>query len=253
MPGSGGNDGKENTRRHLLAISAPFERWFLPWMARRLPRWVTPDGLTAGGLLAAIFILISYVLSAGNINWLWGANIGLVLHWYFDSLDGTLARVRGIERPNYGYYVDHTADVLAALAILIGFGSTPWMRMSTALFVLAGYLAMSVHTHVYAHITGVFKMGGGGLGPTEIRVILIVGNTVIWIWPRFEVPLGPLGSAALAELLGWIAVLGFVVVLGSSVLQALRELGRQDPPRKWEGPRGPNATASRNPPSRTAR
>jgi phosphatidylglycerophosphate synthase len=228
------DENKEHTQRHLLAISASFERRFLPWMALRLPPWVTPDGLTAWGLISAVLILISYLLAINHPAWLWGASVGLVLHWYFDSLDGTLARVRKIERPNYGYYIDHMADVIASLAILIGLGSTPWMRLSTALFVLSGYLAMSVHTHVYAHVTGVFQMGKGGLGPTEIRLILILGNTATWIWPTFEVPLGPLGSAAIMETLGWVCVVGFVVMLGSSMIPALRELGRLEPPRKGE-------------------
>jgi len=227
-------EDREHTQRHLLAISAPFERRFLPWMALRLPAWVTPDGLTAWGLISAVLILISYLLARNNPAWLWGASIGLVLHWYFDSLDGTLARVRKIERPNYGYYIDHMADVIAALAILIGLGSTEWMRLSTALFVLSGYLAMSVHTHVYAHVTGVFQMGKGGMGPTEIRLILIMGNTATWLWPAFEVPLGPLGSAPIMETLGWVTVVSFVLMLGASMIPALRELAKLEPPRRWK-------------------
>jgi archaetidylinositol phosphate synthase len=223
---------REHTRRHLLAITAPFERWFLPWMARRLPRWVTPDGLTSAGLLSAVGVMICYVLSSMQRDWLWGASIGLVLHWYFDSLDGTLARVRHIERPDYGYYVDHMSDVFAGLAILVGLGTTPWMRSSTALFVLAGYLAMSVHTHVSAPLTGVFQMGKGGLGPTEVRLILILSNTAVWIWPTLEVPLGPLGSAPLYEFIGWCAVVLFAITLGTHAIPALRELGERDPPRR---------------------
>ncbi len=226
------NDHTESTRRHLLAISAPFERWFLPWMARRLPRWVTPDGLTAAGLVSAVLILVSYLLSDQNHHWLWGASLGLVLHWYFDSLDGTLARVRRIERPNYGYYLDHMADVFASLAILVGLGTTQWMNLSTALFVLGGYLAMSVHVHVYAHLTGVFQMGKGGLGPTEVRLVLVLSNTAVWIWPTLRVPLGPLGSAKLFEFIGWCAVVLFVISLVSSALPTLRELAKLDPPRK---------------------
>ncbi len=225
---------KENTQRSLLGISAPFEQRFLPWMALRLPRWVTPDGLTAGTLLTAGLIFLSYLLSKSNPAWLWGANAGLVLNWYFDSLDGTLARVRKIERPNYGYYLDHMIDVVAQLAIMVGLGSTHWMRMSTALFVLSGYLAISVHTHVYAHVTGVFQMGKGGFGPTEVRLFIILGNILTLIWPAFEVPLGPLGSAPILETFGWIAVVAFVLILGSSMIPALRKLGKLEPPRKWE-------------------
>lgn len=224
-------DPKEDTTRRLLAVSAPFERWFLPKAARWMPAWVTPDGLTAAGLVASIGILGSYLLSTHHHPaWLWGANLCLVLHWFFDSTDGTLARVRGIERPNYGYYVDHMADVVASLAILVGLGSTHYMRLSTALFILAGYLAMSVHTHVYAHVRGEFKLGAGGLGPTEVRLILIIFNTVCWLWPDLLVPLWIFGQAPIFEVFGWLVIVGFVVSLGANVISSLDELGRMDPP-----------------------
>ncbi|MFO7767874.1 MAG: CDP-alcohol phosphatidyltransferase family protein [bacterium] len=222
---------KEDSTRRLLALSAPFERWFLPRAAARMPAWVTPDGLTAAGLVSSLGILGAYLLSTHHHpDWLWAASLCLVLHWFFDSTDGTLARVRGIERPNYGYYVDHMADVVTSLAILVGLGLTPYMRLSTALFILAGYLAMSVHTHVYANVRGEFKLGAGGVGPTEVRVILILFNTVCWLWPGLHIPLWVFGRAPIYEVFGWLVIVGFVVSLAVSVVASLDELGRLDPP-----------------------
>ena len=103
-------------------LFAPFERRFLPWAARRLPRWVLPDDMTALGVLAAFGVCAAYQLSNEDSAWLWAASGLLVVQWIGDSLDGTLARVRGIQRPKYGYYLDHMVDAIATAAIGIGLG-----------------------------------------------------------------------------------------------------------------------------------
>ena len=91
-------------------ILAPFERRVLPKLAAALPQWVVPDHLTVLGLLASTTIAASYLLSNQHLYWLWAANLALVVNWFGDSLDGTLARYRKIERPRYGYYLDHLTD-----------------------------------------------------------------------------------------------------------------------------------------------
>ena len=85
----------------------------LEWIARRLPARVTPDHMTALGVLAALGIAAAYALANGDRMWLWAASALLVVHWLGDSLDGTLARVRRAERPTYGYYLDHLVDAVA--------------------------------------------------------------------------------------------------------------------------------------------
>jgi len=109
----------ERTTPFLLA---GFERRVLPRLAGALPAWVVPDHLTVLGLLSSTWIGIAYILSNRNPAWLWGASLGLVIQWYGDSLDGTLARVRKIERPRYGYYLDHITDAYSTAAIGIGLG-----------------------------------------------------------------------------------------------------------------------------------
>src|SRR4051794_4158652 len=98
-------------------LLAPFERRALPWLAQRLPKWVLPDHLTALGVLAALGIGAAYGLSNDGAVWLWVASALLVVHWFGDSLDGTLARVRRIERPRYGYYLDHLTDAISTAFI----------------------------------------------------------------------------------------------------------------------------------------
>src|SRR5690606_13080823 len=118
---------------------ARFEQWALPRMAKRLPRWVTPDTLTGIGLLAALGIGLSYGLTRYSLDWLWVASALYVVHWWGDSLDGTLARVRQIQRERYGFYVDHQSDAVSALLLFGGLGLSPLMQLPVAMALLIGY------------------------------------------------------------------------------------------------------------------
>ena len=153
------------------------EKRVLEWIARRLPRWVMPDHLTALGVLAAVGIAVAYALSNRDPVWLWAASGLLVVHWLGDSLDGTLARVRRIERPRYGYYLDHLVDAIATALIGIGLGLSPYMLLVTGLVIVVAYLVLSINTYLETQALGVFSLGYGRLGPTEARVGLIALNT----------------------------------------------------------------------------
>ncbi len=124
-------------KKFLLAVP---EARLLEWIARRLPAWVKPDHMTALGVLAAIGIATAYLLSNGNEAWLWAASALLVVHWLGDSLDGTLARVRGVGRPRYGYYLDHLVDAIATAMIGIGLGLSPHMLLSVGTLLVVAYL-----------------------------------------------------------------------------------------------------------------
>lgn len=153
------------------------ERRLLNWICPRLPRWVTPDQLTLLALIAAVVIFAGYALSALDRNWLWISVAGYAVHWFGDSLDGSLARYRSIERPRYGYFIDHSADVLGALLILTGLGVSPYIRLDVALIALAGYYMLAAHAFLSARVVGEMKLSAIAAGPTELRLILI-GLTV---------------------------------------------------------------------------
>src|SRR5215210_5071324 len=121
-------DDAPREKRFLLACA---EARALEWIARRLPRRLMPDHLTALGVVAAAGIAVAYVLSNESPLWLWAASALLVVHWLGDSLDGTLARVRGTQRPKYGYYLDHLVDAIATAVIGIGLGLSPHMLLAT--------------------------------------------------------------------------------------------------------------------------
>ena len=138
-----------------------------------------PDHLTALGVIAAIGIAVAYLISNDHQAALWAASALLVVHWLGDSLDGTLARFRRIERPTYGYYLDHLVDAFATAVICIGLGLSPHMLLATGLVIAIAYLLLSINTYLETSAFGVFDLGYGRVGPTEIRVILIGLNTAL--------------------------------------------------------------------------
>jgi archaetidylinositol phosphate synthase len=216
-------------RQKTFLLARPETR-ALEWIARRLPRWVMPDHLTALGVLAAVGIAAAYALSNRDPAWLWAASGLLVLHWLGDSLDGTLARVRRSERPRYGYYLDHLVDAIATALIGIGLGLSPYMLLATGMVVVIAYLVLSINTYLETKVFGVFSLGYGRLGPTEARLGLIAVNAVM------ALGLAPvmIGLSMLD-----VVVLGLAgVMLGALVVRALRnlrELARLEPPAAQAG------------------
>jgi archaetidylinositol phosphate synthase len=157
-------------QQSLLASS---ERRLLDWLCPRLPRWATPDGMTALGFAGAIMVGAGYVLSQQSLAWLWLAQLGYLLNWFGDSLDGSLARYRRIERPKYGYFIDHSVDALATMAMLVGLGLGPFMELEVALVALVAYLMLSIHTYLCAQVIDEFKLTYLAGGPTELRLMLM--------------------------------------------------------------------------------
>lgn len=218
----------QRTSEFLLA---GFERKALPWLSSKLPQWVTPDHMTVLGLLASTGIAASYMLSNRDPRWLWAANLALVINWFGDSLDGSLARYRKIERPRYGYYLDHLSDAYSTLAVGIGLGLSPFMLLSVGLSISIIYLVMSINVYLETHAFGHFSIGYGTLGPTEARVILMILNTLALLWT--PLPFNLLGvGATLFDAAGLLAVGGMLLLLLYRVTKNLRTLGRLEPPRK---------------------
>jgi phosphatidylglycerophosphate synthase len=168
--------GSSDAKRELTFLLAEPERRLLRKIAARLPAWVTSDQLTALGVLAATGAGVAYALSGVHTGWLWIASTMLVLNWFGDSLDGTLARVRFAERPRYGYYLDHVVDAYATAAIGIGLGLSPFVSFGVALGLVVVYLVLSINVYLESAVFGAFRLGYGRLGPTEVRLMLIAVN-----------------------------------------------------------------------------
>jgi len=171
-------------------ILAPLERPALQWLAARMPTWISPDLLTVIGIVGAIAILFGYLLSNQSSGFLWLCSLGFVVNWFGDSLDGTLARYRQIERPKYGFFVDHTVDSFNEVLIVLGLGLSPYVSFNIACLGLIGYLLMSILVYIRTYVNGVFQISYGKFGPTEVRLVLILLNTMMFFVgiPQVDLP-----------------------------------------------------------------
>ena len=169
---------RQATRIQTSVLNS-LERKLLVWLAARQPKWVNSDIMTFLGSFGAFLIGLGYALTSFNVNFLWLSTFGLLVNWYGDSLDGTLARYRHKQRPVYGYYLDHTMDVVNEAMMFFGAGMAPFfdMRLTLSAFVL--YLLLTINVSMNAHLRGEFKLTYFKLGPTEFRIVIALANTVM--------------------------------------------------------------------------
>lgn len=161
----------ERIQQNVLARQ---ERLLLNHFCARLPNWVTPDKLTSLGFFGAVMVAAGYILSWHAPLWLALSVVGYFVNWFGDSLDGSLARWRRIERPAYGYFLDHSVDGLAIFLMVGGLGLTPYMRFDVALICVVCYLLLAIHTFLAAKVLGEFRLSYMAGGPTELRIMLII-------------------------------------------------------------------------------
>ena len=211
----------DEARRELRGLTAGIEKKALLWLAARTPAWITPDHLTVLGLLAMLLAGLAYWVSAERPFWLHVVNVGLVLNWLGDSLDGTLARFRQRSRPRYGFYVDHLVDAFGALFLLGGLALSGYMSERIALALLIGYFLVSINIYLATYTLGVFKISVGPVGGTELRILLALGNLALLAQPR----IGLLGREVLLyDVVGSAAVAALAVVLVVSTARNTRAL-----------------------------
>lgn len=218
---------KEHKRVHDMLLGR-IERPVLLWLAGQMPEWMTPDILTAIGIVGSVLVFGGYLFSRWSDASLWVASLGFAVNWFGDSLDGTLARYRSIERPRYGYFIDHTVDAFTMVLIFIGLGLSPHVRLDLAALGAVGYLMMSVLAHVGAFVSGRFQISYAKIGPTELRVVAVLANMLIFFLgnPRMDLRLIRLTPFDLVVLV--LAVALFIAFLLTSVQQA-RRWSRLDP------------------------
>jgi len=203
---------KEHTRVNDILLG-PWERPALQWLAAHMPAWVTPDICTLVGTLGAFLTLVAYGLSNFHAIFLWLASLGFLINWFGDSLDGTLARYRHMERPRYGYYIDHTSDVVCQVLIFLGLGITPYVSFDIACLALISYLLLSVLVYIRTYVAGEFRISYGKLGPTESRAVAVLLNTAMYFFGtqhiRFfeaRISIYDIFVSAIALLLTWFFV-----------------------------------------------
>ena len=213
-------------RRINLSLTASIEKRALLWMAERAPGWLSSDQLTLLGLGAQVAAGIFYALSRYNRYALLLVILCIALNWLGDSMDGTLARVRRQQRPRYGFYVDHVVDIFGSIALMVGLGCSGLLHWPTAIAMLIAFLILSSESYLATYTLSCFQLSQGIFGPTEIRILLIVGSLAALRSP-YATLFGH--RMLLFDLGGTIGAICMLVMAISVTLRHTAELYRQEP------------------------
>jgi archaetidylinositol phosphate synthase len=206
----------KNAERHQLSILTPLEKITLRWLAVRMPQWVNSDHLTLLGFIGMFLTGLSYYLAGFNRWFLVVGIVCLAINWFGDSLDGTLARIRNRQRPRYGFYVDHIVDAFGASFVVAGLGLSPYMSGTVAMAFLIAYFLMNIEIYLATYTLGVFKLSYGIFGPTELRVIICIGNLVLLT--KQSVRIGD-NYYLLCDVSG---VVGMLVILAITIVSSIK-------------------------------
>lgn len=213
----------EKHKRENDILLGFLERPALNWLAAHMPAWVTPDVLTWLGISASVLIFISYILTHISPYFLWLASVGFLLNWIGDSLDGTLARYRKIERPRYGFLIDHWVDAISTVLIFIGLGISPYVDLVVASMGVIAYLLLSIMVYLITYVTGIFQITSAKIGPTEIRVLAILSNTMLFFVGNLTFELPWIGTTSLYTLIvGTLSVVMLLYFLINTGIHARR-------------------------------
>jgi archaetidylinositol phosphate synthase len=212
-----------DARRELTSLTAVVEKRVLLWLAARMPARVNSDHLTLLGLLAMVAAGGAYALAADQPAWLHVVNALLLVNWFGDSLDGTLARHRNRSRPRYGFYVDHMVDTLGVLALMAGLAVSGYMSVGVAVAIVIAYYLLSINIYLATYTLGVFKIAYGRFGGTELRILMALGNLALLASPTVTVMGRPV---LLYDLCGIGAAGAMLAALAVSCLRNTRELFR---------------------------
>ena len=213
----------------------PIERPTLAWIAARLPASVLPDHLTALGVVGGLITAAGFLLSRSSLTWLWLASVGLVINWFGDSLDGTLARVRRIERPRYGFFIDHTSDLFCQIITFLSLGASPLTHFGAACLGLITFLLAFVYSLITAHARATMRVTYFYFGPTEIRALLLLGNLLTLTVGVVDLqawlpPLPGTGAITVHDFFIALLSLAGLTAIGTVAVSDAKVLAREDPP-----------------------
>jgi archaetidylinositol phosphate synthase len=211
----------KDAERKQLSMLASMEKRTLIWLAHRLPRWINSDHLTLLGFVAMFAAGLGYWLARYDRRALIGVIVALMVNWFGDSLDGTVARVRNRLRPRYGFYVDHVTDAIGTSFLMGGLALSSYMSPYIALGLLIAFLLLSIEVYLTTYTIGSFHLSFWSFGPTELRVLLCIGNIALF-WRSTVTIAGQ--RYLLFDVGGAIGICGMLAMLIWSSLRHTREL-----------------------------
>ncbi len=214
--------GFQDAERKQLSMLARVEKHTLIWLARRMPGWVNSDHLTVLGFVSMFAAGLLYWMASQDRRALLGVIVALAVNWFGDSLDGTLARVRNRLRPRYGFYVDHVTDAIGTAFLMGGLTLSSYMNPFLALGLLVAYLLLSIEVYLTTYTIGSFHLSFWSFGPTELRLLLCIGNVALYLH-------GPMGKVLgreyrIFDIGGAIGIVGMGLMLVWSTVRHTRQL-----------------------------
>lgn len=165
------------------AITAGIEEKAKEYICPRIPKWMNPDHLTVIGIVGVLMTSAGFILGFFNRIWLLLVPLGLIINWFGDSFDGSIARYRKKTRPRYGYYIDKIVDAVVVIIFALGMGLSGFVKIEIALLLATIYLAMMLHVDLVVHVENKSQNSFGMFGPTEVRIIGILITVVMYLIP----------------------------------------------------------------------
>ncbi len=214
-------------RRQHGSVLAGAERRVLVAIAERLPARINSDHLSLVGLSCMLLAGAGFAAFRVTPYAAFLVVAALAGNWFGDSLDGTVARVRGHQRPRYGFYVDHVIDVAGATFLLGGVAVSGLIHPGIAGALLVSYLLVCAESYLATCVSSVFKMSFLGFGPTELRIVLAVGAVKVMTDPWVSV--AGLGRHRLFDVGGVVAIAGLSLAFIVAAVRQTRALYVAEP------------------------
>ncbi len=217
------NAGFQQAERAQLSILSKLEKRCLVWMAERMPTRVNSDHLTVLGVTGMFLAGLCYWYARWNRLGLLLVILFLAVNWFGDSLDGTLARVRNRQRPRYGFYVDHVGDTFGALFLTSGLAFSGYMSTAIAAGLLIVFYMLSIEVYLATYTIGTFHLSFWIFGPTELRLVLAIGNLALYFSDSSTVKLIG-GEYRLFDVGGAVGIVGMALMLIVATIRHTRML-----------------------------
>ena len=184
----------DRSRTNLLR---GLEQPTLLFLCRVMPKFLTPDLLTAIGMVGTLIIFAAFYFAAvthDKIYLLW-AVLGFVINWFGDSLDGRIAYYRNTPRKWYGFALDCVMDWISLVFMSAGFFLyiDDYYKLFVFLFA-CNYGWVVLMAQLKYKITDKYSIDPGPIGPTEVRILLCLVIISEWYFGNVLIYFSTIGN-----------------------------------------------------------
>lgn len=184
----------DRSRSNLLR---DLEQPTLLFLCRVMPKFLSPDLLTAIGMVGTVIILAAFYAASvthEKIYLLW-AVLGFAINWFGDSLDGRIAYYRNTPRKWYGFALDCMMDWISLVFMSIGFYLYIDDAYKIFVFLFAcNYGWVVIMAQIKYKITDKYSIDPGPIGPTETRILLCLVIITEWYFGNVLIYFSTIGN-----------------------------------------------------------